>query len=416
MRKIFLSIFFVLALALPSQAGMVQYTIGGYYSSLDGTTRYNGLIGGEAWDTTEANRRQLLPVDGTASNLFTNLTGAASGTVDVVLRNESGDSSVVNQITSGNSEDEDTTHTLDFSAGDLISISGVNAGSVVRGAWSLKLSLDNDKEGFTSVTSLDSPSTSSTEYMSVQGFSSWYGLESGRYMYAPVAFTAKKIYVRTPDSPGTGNYDFTVRKEGAGTLLTCNIDSAASHGSGGYYCTASQDVSFAKGDRITVQSIPNSSPDALSIVYIGIVADTGTNGESILFAFQSSKTTDSTEYAAIRGGSWNASESQRYQTVAGETKFQDLYVIADAGPGNGTGTVAIDLRDDGSDTALDCTLTDSDTECSESGPVTVGAGSIITYGGVSNADADTISIGVGMVQYNEPAGGGPLPQVIINAW
>jgi hypothetical protein len=70
--------------------------------------------------------------------------------------------------------------------------------------------------------------------------------------------TLSNLDIRLTAGPGTSpnSWTFTVRKNGANTAMTCAINTAA-----GVQCADnSNTVSFAAGDLLSIQIVPNSAP------------------------------------------------------------------------------------------------------------------------------------------------------------
>jgi hypothetical protein len=82
----------------------------------------------------------------------------------------------------------------------------------------------------------------------------------------PVASTISDFRVRLNGSPGAGNsYTFIVRQNGADTAVTCAITDAA------ISCADTVNtVAFAVGDRISIRSIPASSPTARTMTWSAV--------------------------------------------------------------------------------------------------------------------------------------------------
>lgn len=72
----------------------------------------------------------------------------------------------------------------------------------------------------------------------------------------PVAGTVSQFRIRLDLAP-TGQYIFTVRKNGANTTVTCTITEASASN---VCADLANSVSFDAGDRIAIQSAPSSTP------------------------------------------------------------------------------------------------------------------------------------------------------------
>lgn len=102
-------------------------------------------------------------------------------------------------------------------------------------------------------------STSSTAYAGLWGSDS-ATTEGNVEATMPQAGSLSNFYVRISQNAGSGNdWTFTVRKNNAGqTALQCQIS-----GSSAVSCSdTSGSVSFAVGDRIAIEHVPNSTPNS----------------------------------------------------------------------------------------------------------------------------------------------------------
>jgi len=106
------------------------------YAPINGTTNYNA---------TENNRQSLISRNCLISNLVV-VTGSsqpASGSLTLTVRKNGVDTTLTITIPANQAAGTftDTTHTVSFAAGDLISLKGVNAAtgnSAALVAWSIK--------------------------------------------------------------------------------------------------------------------------------------------------------------------------------------------------------------------------------------------------------------------------------------
>ena len=413
MRKLILSLFLVLALALPAHSGMTQYFSGGYYSAL-GTdqTYYNAIMAGRTWTATEAAAKMLIPVDGTLSNLY--VERSTSGTATITVRQSEGDASLAASMSgTASASDINQAHNVDIARGDLIDISGTSTGGAIY-KWSIQFDADIDNEGFLSATGTSSPTAGGTQYLPVSGFSGWStALDQYVKQPSPKEFTARKLLVKVATPPGgSETRTFTLVEDGADTGWGCTItgdEPSCEKIDTGEYVAAEASLAW--------KCVSSNGVAATSNVYIAVVTDTGTNGESFILGNSGdTTTTDATEfnYVTISSNiSWGGTESNIARLMAFQTQFKDFYAYTNTAPGVDE-TVAVIVREDG-ETSLTDQISGTGQTCSAAGPDTVAAGADINMAYTSSASAAAGALMWGFVQYN-PVASGALPQVIINAW
>lgn len=189
--------------------------------------------------------------------------------------------------------------------------------------------------------------------------------------------TFKSLIVSLNQAPGAGNsYTFAARKDGVDTAVTCTISDASTSCS-----DLTNSFAVSPGERVSIGSIPSSTPAAStptwSVMFLGNVTK-----ESVLGYGTGTGLSDSAvRYAPLIGSSSpNATELNTTSPVASTGTISRLFVRLDNTPGAGK-SYAFAFRKNGSDTALTCTISDSDTTCSDqTNSVAVTTGDLISLG------------------------------------
>lgn len=410
MRKLIIVLLIVL-FPIKAFAAMTIYWHGGYYDGVGAGPEYNMIWGGIQWNGTENNVKMLCPIDCTIHNLYVETNINASGDIIYTGRKNGGDEALTATIANGTSSASDLIHSIDVARGDFLSLKATNAGAARVSIWSMQCDTDNDREPFVSVTTPDSPIANGTEYAPIWGNHIWSGSASTfNQTKAPVAFTAKMVYVKVDAAPGGAtSREFDLMESGVDTGLGCTISGADTECSDAVSTDA-----IAANATLYWRCVSDAGVADAGRVYMAFVTDTGTNGESIIFGGSSNDIAANTtedNYINRNNSTWGAALIG--QLMAFETTIQDLYVYLTSDPG-GADTVYVEIQGDGVGSGLDCTVNGGSQECSDAGQNTINAGEELTISYTSSATAATGDMLWSFVQYNAPAGGGPLPQVIEN--
>ena len=119
------------------------------------------------------------------------------------------------------------------------------------------------------------PSNSAARYIAPIGYQgAWSATETDRRLVIPTAGTIYNLQV-TDSSSSTGNYAYTLYKNGSSTSLTCND-------SGAGCIDTTHMISVSPGDTISLECVPNS-PDALYTNWQGtLMFNSATSGEGLI--------------------------------------------------------------------------------------------------------------------------------------
>lgn len=226
-----------------------------------------------AWDT-EANVNQVFPMYGRLQNLYVILNGSPGAGTSYTFEVYKGGvaTGITVTIADTASTGTDATNVFIVSPGDLLSLratrSGVPSNRTAR--WGLECI--PSIPGYSAIMyrnfNTQQPSNSATRYNlpAFRGVSAWNATETNAQNICP-AITAKNLYVWQSVAPGAAasakQYVHTLRKAAAGTSPAVTILETATTGN------ATSDVVYADGDKISLQTVPTTTP-ALTDVSTGI--------------------------------------------------------------------------------------------------------------------------------------------------
>lgn len=220
----------------------------------------NGQI--STWNTTEANRQNVVPDAGTISNLYLQVTAAAGAaksyayTVDKNTTAQALTTSITGAgsgagITTAN----DTTHSFTVAKGDLIDYSAAPSGTPAANSSGLGIKFVSSTTGnfpMMANTNATADSSSASEFIVPMG-DRGVSTESTAQAPATVAFRITGISVQTTDPGGTASRLFGVRVNGS-TIFSCTI----LHGTTA--CSATGSAPLNIGDLLDTIDTPSGSP------------------------------------------------------------------------------------------------------------------------------------------------------------
>lgn len=385
--------------ALPTAAA--QYLPPGYIST--------------APTATEGDVPTVCSTGGTIDSLRVKLSGApgtgGSGkSYTFTLRKNGVDTALTCTITDTATTGSDTTHSVSFSAGDIITLGITPASTPTSQAGSIVMkftgSTANESVQLSGSKAL-ALSTTSTEYLGVGSNQAPNATETNRRNVIPTGGTIKNLYVKLSAAPGAGTTRvFTLYLNGSPSALTCTV-------SGGAATTANDSthtVTVAAGDEVSLQSSITGTPAAAKLGF-GMTFVATTDGESIVMATNTGGTIDaaSTRYFALSGMSYQANESLASggQLNIGEAcVFKKMYVACDTAPGVGK-SFTFDFRVNAASPANDLSVAISGGAATAGNDtthtVTVADGDEICYRSVPSGTPTTSNYRASVVAYFAPA-------------
>lgn len=239
-------------------------------TSSGATTQYTSPQAiSNTWSTTVAVREIVVPCDGVFSKLYVKLSGPPSGTGQTwtLLKNGVAQS-LTASVAAASQTGSDTSNSFSVSAGDRVVLAcQTTASSISRfSAWGMLFTPTTDGESWFGYGSNAAPSTSAARFEQPIGLggNSWNATERQLVIGA---YDLTKIYAYYATAPGgSASWDLTARKNAADTALTVNVAGANQVGN------APATVSFAQGDKLSVELTPNSTPASPTDgVHFGIV-------------------------------------------------------------------------------------------------------------------------------------------------
>jgi len=354
------------------------------------------------WTVTEAESYQIMPTSGTLKNFnfyFENAIGIGNSASFTIRKNESDtDLSILisNAETSGSDSD-----TVSVSAGDKITIEGtINSGygiHIGNTYWNVEFTPTIVNETILLGGNGGKDMAVSGEYFYLVNGADTFGTADASYfeIVFPVSGTIKKFYAWLENSPGVGAtrtvdvYDTSPSGGDTDLDITFGASDTTSN-------NTSDTVTVSAGDTFALHYGNTGSPTA-SMISFGCVFIPDTSGSFCTFVTNPTISIDETRYVPISGAnvSSDSVELDRY-TYCPALTFTDMYMTAYQASG---GTFTFTLRDDGVDTALECTLVDPATVANDTGEsVSVAAGSACTIESVeTSAATDDFQISIGLL-------------------
>jgi len=222
----------------------------------------------------------------------------------------------------------------------------------------------------------DNPSPTTTQYYNIFGGGTlWSAAECDVAGIVSTPGTFKNLKVILGAEPGSGNsYAFTIRKNGAATNLSVTISGTDTEST-----TDTDEVSFAAGDLISIESVPTSSPDACLRLYWTLDFVPTTSGETIFNSSSDGANVVTERYVPLISCS-PSDATEFYNTMYCPTAgtFKNFYIKINAAPG-ASKTRTYTVYKNGSPTTITITIANSETSGSDTAhSFTVAAGDRVT--------------------------------------
>jgi hypothetical protein len=194
-------------------------------------------------------------------------------------------------------------------------------------------------ESFTAAGTSGSPSVAANSYFNVgapEGSAAWATTEANQSGIVPTAGVIDKLYVESSNAPGAAkSFVYTVRKNGAGTGITCTMTGAGS-GAGITKCNDTSNLAlFAAGDTISVEAAPSGTPTSGNTRF-GLRWTPTVPGESVFIAVQvTALSTGSVRFSNVSGAGASTTEVL-FSLVPVAFTWKNLYFGLDVAPGAGS--------------------------------------------------------------------------------
>ncbi len=234
--------------------------VNGLNSELDTSTLYIPVSGSAVFpNATETNRSQIISAPGTISKLFVEIKTASVATRDrtFTLMLNGVATALTCVITGGNTTANDTTHSVNVVAGDLVSLrcESTILTTATIGYYGCAFTATTDGQ-FNIISVANAPDVSSTN---VQLFFStlsndWGASEGGRINGDTLSINNWYFKVGTAPSSGK-SWTFTLVVAGSDSACVVTIANAATTGN-----DTTHTVSITAGNIISLKSVPSGTP------------------------------------------------------------------------------------------------------------------------------------------------------------
>ncbi len=313
---------------------MEQVIFGGRHTPLDPTTtKYNTLVGSDLdWQSSETFARVVVSSDGKIKNLRVKLTGSPGIGKEYVftLMVNGAPSALTLTISDAETSDADTTHEVDVSPGDTVSLECNPDGTpTVRDAtWTSMFEGDTAKESL--VLGKGKPSSFATSYIPL-GVLDTTGTATSVQVPCPTSGKLKNFYVSLSAAPGGGkSLIFTLLVNGIESTLTVTIADTNTTGN-----DVAHEVDVSVGDRLIIKCVSDTFTPIRDGHGFTFLADI--DGESLMLNSSNvSLSTADTQYNNLQGAvntPWDITESEHYQ-LGQACSLKKLYVLLDTAPGD----------------------------------------------------------------------------------
>lgn len=323
------------------------------------------MIGASNTNNIATTNFSYFAVAGTLKNLNIVLNGTpgAGKSYNFTVYNSSTPTSLTCTVSDTNTTCSDIVNTVTVAAGDELKIVITPSGTPTARTFlpSMTFSANALK---TTPQWVMSTLGSSTRYAPIQGIGGNTTENISRSNFTSPG-TYKNFRMRTLDAPGAGtSHVFTVYKNSSPTSLTCTISDTNTSCS-----DTSNTVSVTDGDILTIQGAIVGSPAATTGIGGGEF-DPSIEGDFPLLSSGNGIDYSSlaTGYNVVQGpDTRNTIETFSYENAnpMNITKFYFRLTIA---PGSGKSWVAT-LKKNGADTAINCTISGTDTLCNSVGNI-----------------------------------------------
>lgn len=306
-------------------------------------------------------------------------------------------------ISGTNTTGEDLANTYVVVAGDNFFIKAIASAGATDSTvkWSLMFDGDNSKESPLFASSVQTLSTSLTEYLSCGGHLGGASIptnEDNAICVVPTNGTIKNMYVQLTGNPGgTATRTFTLRKNSADTALAITFQPSQS-----FKSNTADTVSVVAGDRISIKSTMTNSPGA-DVVRIGLTFVADTDGEFIILSAAKDQLLTSTRYVGVSAGARLVFFGiVSVEQLAGDAMdIKKIYVRLSAIPGTGDSYDFLFFVAD-AESALHCIVTSFATECNSASTIAIAAGDKLASRVVPSGSPDASWAGISYLGFITP--------------
>jgi len=373
---------------------MQQIIIGGAAGLSTTAARYPHLQGGSVNANTTGSG-QVVSVAGVFSGLRIRLSAAPGTSKSYTFRlvKNGVNTDIVVVISGTDTTGIDSAHTASVVAGDYLWLSCTPSGTPDAADYSSSIVFTGD-----SALVMGAPRNGTgsydTNYVALMCASAYVtSSETIHRQVIPTNGTIGSLYVRTHAAITSGQtLTFTLRVNGVDSALTCTIPN-----SGQTANDTTHGVSVSAGDIVTLKMVGTPSGAGRPAVFPtwGVTFVPDIAGESILMNNPSgSMHQTNVEYNCPSSKSqiaWGVTESNYYQ-LANDCKVGKFHVLLSATP-QADNSYTLTIRDDGADTSVAVTISDTDTTGNNTADVAVvAAGSVLSVKSNPNTTTPRVSV------------------------
>ncbi len=383
--------------------------------------RFAALVaaGNSFASTATGGAESIMPCVGTLKNLYVNCDAGpgASITRTFTVQKNGSDTSLTVSLTgagtgAGVSTANDTTDTVNFSAGDALTLRTSATGTTTNSGvirWTLGATCQPNTS-FLSGASAAAFTNTVTNYMAVQGLQSDNVTANNVEEVIPTDGTLRNAYIVQSGTSGAAasgkNYAYTLFKNGSSTAITMTVSETATTAN-----DTSHTVSVSAGDRLYWQVVPTSTPSARQ-AQVGLEFDPNTNGESVqMYGGGVAQTNSAQRFQTLNANlatAYSSTESPR-QALTQACIFKKFYIFEqttiigtwqyqlDVNGSAGNPSVTITSGTTANDTTNIKSVNTGDTVSMSITPTSLPAGTAVEWGIVSyiKPPSELALIGVG---------------------
>lgn len=306
---------------------------------------------------------------GSITKLYVEMTAnpGAGNTWTFTVRVNGSASAVTCAVTGAATTCSDTAHSASVSAGDYVEVATSYSGGAQSNSVRTVTVFQPTTEGETVLASMESQQYADS-YLGFNGYGTPGWLNS-TYAHKAIpiarAGTIDKLNVALVLAGGAGiSHVFTLYKNGSSTALTCTISGASET-----TCSdTANSVSVSAGDTVAVFRDYSGWPPTESYKRLAVEFTPTTSGEMILgvnTTYPVALSASATQYIHLNNLDYSVSTTSTGNTqLFIASTLKSLFVKLETAPGAGTSRT-FTVRNNNSDTALACTISDTATTCND---------------------------------------------------
>lgn len=392
-----LSVLFLTTVFAGVASASTQVIVGGINAAPStSAVRYNLVMGGESWKTTEVDAVQVVSTVGTFNTLNISIAtapGASKSWTFVVRKNEI-NTTLTCAISGTATSCSDLVNSFSVVAGDRITIKVTPSGTPTSSnniRWSVNFVSSTARESL-GLKTIDVQAIDGTYYLPIFGEDTGETVEANAAQVMPMAGTIKNLHVYFTD-PSTNTFTFV--KNGVEQSVTCTLSSNT--------CSdTTQSFTFNAGDKISIKTVVTDPFWG----GLGFTIVANNDGEFVIGNVESNFSNSVTNYNyLVFGATPNSIETNRSQIVNACT-IKKIYINSSAAPGSGKSYTATLRKMGNTDTALTVTLSDSETADNFATDITLAGTDLLNTKIEPSGLPAAATLSIGYLGYVAPEAGG----------